>query len=115
MKSEEKDYSKYYNDDSFLEKITKYAKKAGVGTIEKVLYLYYAAEKPSTPAWAKATIYGALGYFIFPVDAIPDVLPIVGYSDDVGVLGLAITSVSFYIDEDVKQKAKNKLQDWFGK
>ncbi|HCL3894797.1 TPA: DUF1232 domain-containing protein, partial [Pseudomonas aeruginosa] len=76
--------------------------------------LYYAAQTPQTPAWAKATIYGALGYFILPVDAIPDVLPGVGYTDDLGIIAAAITAVSMYITEDVKRQASQKLQDWFG-
>jgi uncharacterized membrane protein YkvA (DUF1232 family) len=55
-----------------------------------------------------------LGYFISPIDAIPDVIPFVGYSDDLGVLVAAVATVSTYITDDVKAKAKAKLQDWFG-
>lgn len=111
---DQKKYEKAYDDDGFWKKVMKYAKKAGSGVIEKSLQLYYAAQSPETPLWAKTTIYAALGYFISPIDAIPDVVPVMGYTDDLGVLTAAIASVAMYIDTDVKQKAKEKLEDWFG-
>lgn len=109
-----KSYENEFSDSSFWDKIVKYAKKAGRNVIEKALWLYYAAQNPQTPVWAKTIIYGALGYFICPIDAIPDITPIVGYSDDLGVLAAAITTVSMYINEEVKAQAKRKLRDWFG-
>jgi uncharacterized membrane protein YkvA (DUF1232 family) len=112
--SDTPDYEKQYSDNSFWDKTKKYALKAGKDVIEKALQLYYAAKKPNTPAWAKTAIYGALGYFISPIDAIPDITPIVGFADDLGVLALAISTVAMYIDQDVKDRAKEKAKDWFG-
>jgi uncharacterized membrane protein YkvA (DUF1232 family) len=103
-----------YSDSGFWEKIKKYAKTAGKEVIEKALYLYYAAQESETPMWAKSVIYGALAYFIFPLDAIPDITPVIGYTDDLGTLAAAIATVSMYITDDVKSKAKQKLSDWFG-
>lgn len=54
--------------------------------MEPALKMYYAATDADTPTWAKTTIYGALGYFISPIDVIPGITPLVGYTDDVGVL-----------------------------
>lgn len=108
-----KSYENHFSDSRFWDKVAKFAKKAGQKVIEKALLLYYAAQNPQTPIWAKTTIYGALGYFIFPVDAIPDFIP-GGYVDDLGVLGAAIVTVSMYINEEVKAQAKRKLRDWFG-
>lgn len=62
----------------------------------------------------KATIYGALGYFILPLDVIIDFAPL-GYTDDLTVLGAAIVMASLYIDKDVKIKARKKLKEIFGK
>ena len=70
-------------------------------------------DNPKTPVWAKTAIIGALGYFISPIDAIPDIMPVVGYTD-VGVLAAATAAVATYIDEDVKKKAKDKMKYWFG-
>jgi uncharacterized membrane protein YkvA (DUF1232 family) len=103
-----------YSDSSFWEKVKGFALQAGREVIEKALWLYYAAQRPDTPAWAKTVIYGALAYFISPIDAIPDITPVVGYADDLGAISAAILMVSAYINEDVKNQAKSKLQDWFG-
>lgn len=76
--------------------------------------MYYALQSTETPAWAKAVILGSLGYFIAPIDVIPDMVPVVGFADDLGVLVAALASVSLYVDDNVKQKAKNKMKEWFG-
>lgn len=107
-------YAKYYSDSALFKKIIKVAKKAGIKLIYIALLLYFTFKKSSTPKWAKSTIIGALGYFISPIDAIPDITPIVGYSDDIGILLLALAAVAMYIDEDAKVNAKSKLRDWFG-
>ena len=78
----DKQYEKKYTEDSFWDKVVKFAKTAGREVIEKALWLYYAAQQPNTPLWAKTAIYGALGYFISPIDAIPDITPVIGYADD---------------------------------
>ncbi len=107
-------YQKHYSDESFWDKVTHYAKKAGIEVIEKALWLYYAVQKPEVPTRIKAIIYGALGYFILPLDVIADVIPAVGYTDDLLALAAAITLATMYIDEEVKAKARAKLEEWFG-
>lgn len=103
-----------YSDANFWRKLGRYARKAGLGVVERALYLYYAAQRPETPAWAKTIIYGALAYFIMPIDVIPDFIPIVGYSDDLGALAAALGLVSLYINDDVKQRSRQTLERWFG-
>lgn len=103
-----------YSDESFWEKVKRYALAAGSEVVEKALWLYYAAQKPETPIWAKSIIYGALAYFISPVDAIPDALPLVGYADDLGALAAAVGMVAAHITAEVKEQAKKKMRDWFG-
>lgn len=76
--------------------------------------MFYTLENPKLPLKIKSIIMGGLGYFIFPIDLIPDLMPVVGYSDDLGVLMGVLVIAAFYIDEDVKNKAKTKLKDWFG-
>ncbi|MES2037968.1 MAG: YkvA family protein [Pseudomonadota bacterium] len=107
-------HSKAYSEKGFWDKLKKYAQVAGSEVIEKVLCLYYAAQRPETPAWAKTVIFGALGYFIFPLDAVPDILPVVGYSDDLGVIAGALVTVSLYITDEVKQSARDRMKGWFG-
>lgn len=113
MEKPENEYEKAYSESGFWDKVKKFAGAAGREVIEKALQLYYAAQRPEIPGWAKSVIYGALGYFIFPADAIPDVIPAVGYADDLGVLVAAIAAVSLYINEDVREKARLKVRQWF--
>lgn len=109
------EYSDQYSDDSFWDKVKNFAKAAGEQVLEPALKLYYAAKDKDTPTWAKGAIYGALGYFISPIDAIPDMTPFVGYADDLGVLALAVTVVAANIKPEHAEKAKETLKQWFGK
>lgn len=110
----ENEFENEFSDDGFWNKVKKFAKTAGEAVIEPALKLYYSAQDPDTPAWAKATIYSALGYFISPIDAIPDITPLIGYADDLGVLVAATAAVAVHIKEEHKKKAKEKLMQWFG-
>jgi len=101
-----------YSDESFWLKIKQFAKKAGREVVEKALCLYYAAQRPDTPKWAKTVIFGALAYFIMPFDAIPDLTPVVGFTDDLGALAAAIAIVSMYIDDSVETQAADKAASW---
>ena len=108
------EYSKEYSESSFWNKVKKFASKAGSKVIYTALKLYYTMQSPDTPAWAKAVIIGALGYFISPIDVIPDITPVVGYADDLGVLAAAAASVATNITPAIKAEAKRKLREWFG-
>ncbi|MED4039087.1 YkvA family protein [Niallia taxi] len=108
------DAGKHFSEEKFWGKLAKFAKKAGASVVYAVLLLYFTLKKPDVPVRAKTTIIGALGYFILPVDLIPDMAVGIGFTDDLGALGIALIQVAMYIDEDTKQKAKQKLADWFG-
>lgn len=103
-----------FDENGFWAKVTRYAKVAGREVVEKALWLYYAAQRPETPMWAKTMVFGALTYFVVPVDVIPDMLPVVGYTDDLGVLAAAVATLAVYINQDVKALAAVKMHDWFG-
>lgn len=103
-----------YSPSRLWDKLRRAARRAGYEVLEKALWLYYAAEKPDTPTWARSTAYGALGYLILPVDAIPDFLLGAGYTDDLGVLTLAVATLVQYIDDDVRRQTTNRLKQWFG-
>ena len=76
---------------------------------EEVVAAYYCALDPKTPAKAKAVLLGALAYFIMPMDAIPDILALVGFSDDIAVLTLAIATVRSNMTEAHRIAARNSL------
>ena len=97
-----------------MKKLATMARKAGVKVVYAVLLLYYALQSPQTSVKDKSIIYGALGYFILPLDLIPDFIPLAGYGDDMGALLLAISRVVANITDDVRAQARLKLRDWFG-
>lgn len=101
-------------DGSFWQKVASFAKAAGREVIEAAVLLWIVLRKPSTPAWARATILGALAYFILPIDAIPDCLPVIGFTDDLAVLVSAIAAVSTQIDENDREAARAKVAQIFG-
>lgn len=104
-------YEKKYSDSKFWRTLARALKLTGVGIIEKALVLYYSAKDDATPKWAKTVIFSALGYFVFPMDAIPDIIPVAGYTDDISVLIAAIGTVALYIKDEHKQVAKSKLEN----
>ena len=112
--SDLEDMQKYYSERDFWKKIQRFGKKAGAEVVEKVLTLYYAAQQ-DIPLAAKATMLGAIGYFILPFDFISDFIPIVGWSDDVTALGAAVTSAASYITPEVTLKVKDKIRELFPK
>ncbi|MEL3973310.1 YkvA family protein [Rossellomorea oryzaecorticis] len=108
------DTEKHFSEEKFWNKLKKFGVKAGHSVVYTALLLYFVLQKPDVPKKAKMVIIGALGYFILPTDLIPDFAVGVGFTDDLGALGVALLQVAMYIDDDVKAKAKAKLRDWFG-
>ena len=106
--------SSAYSEQSLREKLARHARAAGEAVVERTLQFHYALQKPDLPHWARARIIGALGYFVLPLDAIPDIVPGAGYVDDLGVLALAFATVADHIDEGVRAKARAQLRRWFG-
>lgn len=106
-------YEKEYSEDGLWEKIGKVAKKAGIKVIYYALLLFYALQSEKVTVAEKALIIGALGYFILPIDLIPDFMVPIGYGDDLAVMWGLIKKLDC-IDEQVKAQAQAKLTDWFG-
>lgn len=110
----EENYSKYFSEKGLWEKIKKFSKDAGVKVVYAVLILFYAMKDKSVGLKTKLSVAAALGYFILPTDAIFDLTPIIGYSDDLGVLIFALSQIASGITPEVKKLARQKLNDWFG-
>ena len=107
------EYAKFFSEESLWEKIKKFSKAAGSKVIYAVLLLYYAMSDKNVSIKTKLYIAAALGYFILPTDAIFDLTPIIGYSDDLGVLLFSLKQLSTCITPEVQQKAKSKIKEWF--
>lgn len=107
-------YLKDYSESSFWEKAQSVLKAAGEQVLRLALKLYFSAQDTDTPVWAKTAIYSALGYFICTIDAIPDITPFVGFSDDLGALTLALATVAVYVKPEHTDAANDTIQRWFG-
>jgi uncharacterized membrane protein YkvA (DUF1232 family) len=107
-------HEEHFSEEKFWTKVQKFSKKAGTSLVYSVLLLYYTLQKPDIPLKVKATIVGALGYFILPLDILPDLAVGVGYADDLSVVIFALVQVAIYVDDTIKMQAKNKLKDLFG-
>ncbi len=88
--------------------------KAGTKVLYTALLLYYAFRRSDLPAWARSVVIGALGYLLSPIDSIPDLTPLIGYTDDLGVLSYGLVLIAAYINEDVRKQARLKLNRWMG-
>jgi len=112
---EEEKYKEEFTEVGFFQKIKNFGKAAGMKTVYTGLLLYYAFRRKDTPKWAKGIVLGALGYFISPIDGVPDLTPFIGYTDDFGVMMFALVTISAYVNKDVKEQDKTQLEKWFGK
>ena len=106
-------YTVYYNAEKLWKKIKRHAKKIGAKAVYYALVLYYALQSPKISKKDKMIIYGALGYLILPIDLLPDFLP-GGYTDDVAGLAIAIFKIARNITPEVRAKAQDKVNEWFG-
>lgn len=106
-------YRRYFNESAFWGKLKQFAQAAGIKTVYSALLLYYAYQRKETPAWAKRAVMGVLGYFIMPLDIIPDLSPIIGYTDDLGFVSLCLVMIAAFINDEVKAQAREQLAKWF--
>lgn len=107
------EYTKFYSDRGFWHKVKSVAKAAGAKVIYVALILYYELKDPAISANEKCVLFAALGYLIFPVDLIPDAIPVVGFTDDLAALMAAYRFVCNSLSPEVISKARTKLAEWF--
>lgn len=77
---------------------------------EELLAAYYCAFDRQTPRHVQAALLGALAYFVLPFDFIPDMLPVLGFTDDAAVLATAIRMVASHITPEHREAARARLK-----
>ena len=77
---------------------------------EDALAAYYCARDPNTPLQVKAILMGALAYFIVPADMLPDVIALLGFTDDAAVLAAALRTVMPHVKERHHEQARIALK-----
>ena len=78
--------------------------------VEDLLAAYYCAFDRQTPRHVQAALLGALAYFILPFDFVPDLLPVLGFTDDAAVLATALRMVASHIKPEHRDAAHAALK-----
>lgn len=98
-------------DTSLRDKLWRKARRvaARIPFAEDLLAAYYCAFDRETPIQVKATLIGALAYFVLPLDALPDVMPVLGFTDDAAVLATALKLVTSHMRPQHRDAARDAL------
>jgi uncharacterized membrane protein YkvA (DUF1232 family) len=93
----------------FMARLKRVAKR--IPFAEDLLAAWFCARDPATPRRVRLTLLAALGYFVLPVDAIPDIMPLIGFTDDAAVIAAAIAAVAGSITIEHRGRAKKALAE----
>ena len=108
-------YGTYYSDNRFWKKVERVDNKVGATVLLPVFTLYYMLQDDKVSLQHKAYIVGALGYFILPIDLIPDgILPVIGFTDDIAVMTLVLKLVKDSITPEIKARANARVSEIIG-
>jgi len=88
----------------FWDKLRKYIRH--VPFVDDAVAAYYCAVDPATPLHVKAVLFGALAYFILPIDLVPDVITWIGFTDDAAVLYAALRTIAPHIKDSHRAQAR---------
>jgi len=104
-------YSEYFSVSDLLEKINTLSGGGYCHLIRSVLTLYVLLINEEGVTASRFLIVAALGYFICPIDAIPDFTPVVGYSDDLGIMLALLSQLEDLISQPVKAEVDSLMPD----
>ena len=104
-------FTKHFSVSALNEKISCVPKMATTELIRTAITLYVILEEPTVPVLVEASIVGTLGYFICPIDLIPDFLP-GGLIDDLAVLAATLSKTAVYKNKSVENRVKELLPKW---
>ncbi len=96
-------------DKGFWPKLRKVARR--IPFSRDLVAAYYCAMDDGTPLRVRATLLGALAYFILPIDGIPDIIAGLGFTDDAAVLAIAVKMVASHIKPKHREAARHALAD----
>lgn len=91
----------------FLRKLRRVS--AHIPFAEEALTAYYCALDRATPKRVRVAVFGALAYFVMPADAVPDVLPALGFTDDAAVFAATVQLITAHIRPEHREAARRAL------
>lgn len=100
------------DDRALMAKARRVVRRLGAEVIEKVLIGYYVMRDDATPRRARLTLAGALAYFLLPTDAVADLLPAIGFTDDAMAIAMALAAVATSIRPRHRDLARATMQGW---
>lgn len=99
-------YAKYFSEASFQKKLQMVGKALGENVLLPVLRAYYVLRSSAVPTREKVLLLGALGYFVLPLDFIPDFLPgLLGFTDDLVVITFILKHIKDSITPEINRQA----------
>ena len=105
-------YVKYYDELQLFDKLKFVGKKIGSKVVFYVIIMAMLIGDTKIPLKVRLVFMAALGYLILPTDLVADLLPAIGFTDDIAFLTFAISNAHEYITPEVKDKAKEKMGQW---
>jgi uncharacterized membrane protein YkvA (DUF1232 family) len=81
---------------------------------EDLVAAFYCALDRQTPGYVRATLLGAIAYFVMPADTLPDILAVIGFTDDAAVLAAAVAAVGRHMRDEHREAARKRLDQIFG-
>lgn len=78
---------------------------------EDALAAWYCTRDPATPARVKFILVSAVAYFVLPIDVIPDLIPVLGFTDDAAVIAAALAAVASELKPEHRDKARTTLAE----
>lgn len=109
-----KAYEKHFSESELFSKIKKVGRSIGATVLYPVLLLFNLLKSEEVNLKEKTMIVGTLGYFILPIDLLPDALVGVGYTDDAAALMAVLTALASCINSSIQQTSKAQLKDLLG-
>ncbi len=104
-------YGKHFDNETFLDKLKKMARRASSEIIYKALVLYHILLEEKVPFRAKALIIGGLGYLILPTDLVPDFIVGLGFTDDLAAITFVLSQIEEYKSPSIEEKSKKMFED----
>ena len=102
-----RDEAKFGSD--FMARLKRVAKR--IPFAGDLLAAWFCARDPATPRRVRMTLLAALGYFVLPIDAIPDIMPLLGFTDDAAVIAAAIAAVAGSITPEHRERARQAMAE----
>ncbi len=104
-------YGRHYSEGSLRQKLGSMPRAAGRTVVERAILLYVILTDRGTPIWARVLIIGALGYFIWSLDAVPDAVPVLGFVDDLAAMGLVLAQVGRFITPWMSERVQRLMPE----